>query len=322
VTGAAPRPLVGVVVLNWNNPLDTEACLASVARLDYPNRHIIVVDNGSTDDSVARIRRSHPGVELLETGANLGYGEGNNVGIRRALERGAEFVLLLNNDTEVAPSMLSGLVAVAAADPRIGMAGPLVYCREPPHTLFAAGSFVEWGRGTIRHRGMFEPPEAYADDLPRPVDFVAGCGVLVSRALIEACGVLEAKYYLNLEDVEWGVRARRHGFEVVYVPSAVMWHAVSGTLGKASPANTYYMTRNTLLFFWENAPRGTRWLATACIVLRTLRTVAAWSLRSRYRAEAFARRRTANLLALRDFVSGRYGAMGPDVSRVCSGTGG
>jgi hypothetical protein len=316
---APHRPLVAVVILNWNNPADTEACLASVAALDYPHVHTIVVDNGSTDDSVARIRRNHPAVELLETRENLGYGEGNNVGIRRALERSVAFVLVLNNDAVVAPTMLSELVAVAAADPRIGMVGPMVCCRSSPPTLFAAGSFVEWRRGTIRHRGMLEPPGAYADEAPRAVDFIAGCGILVSRALIESCGLLDARYYLNLEDVEWGVRARRRGFEVFYVPSAVMWHEGSATLGKASPANTYYMTRNTLRFFWENAPHGTRWTATAHIVFRTLRTVAAWSLRSRYRAEAFARKRAANLLALRDFASGRYGPMGPDVSRVCYG---
>jgi GT2 family glycosyltransferase len=310
---------VVVVVLNWNNPSDTDACLASVSALDYPNVTTIVVDNGSTDDSVPRIRRAHPRVELVETGANLGYGEGNNVGMRRALERGAAFVLVLNNDTVVAPSMLERLVAVAAADPRIGMVGPLVLGTESPPTVFAAGSVVDWAHATIRHRGMGEPPDAWAAQPPTEVDFLPGCGVLVSRALLERCGMLDAEYYLNLEDVEWGVRARRHGFRVRCVPSAVLWHKVSATLGQESAGNTYYMTRNTLRFFWENAPHGLRGLATATIVLRTMRTVAAWTLRSRYRAAGFARRRDANVLALRDFARGRYGAMGGDVARVCSG---
>lgn len=317
------HPPVAVVILNWNNAPDTIACLSSVASLDYPSFRTVVVDNGSTDDSVAALRGAHLGVELLETGANLGYAEGCNVGIRHALARGAEFVLLLNNDTLVAPAMLSRLVAAATSDPRVGMAGPTVYYSDPPPRLFAAGSLVRWTRGVVEHRGMGEPPGQYPENgAPQAVDFVAGCGLLASRAMIEACGLFEGKYYLNLEDVEWGVRARRHGFRVVHVPSAVMWHKVSATLGEASPANTYYMTRNTLLFFWENAPVGVRWLATARVLLRTLRTVAAWSVRPRYRSDAFGRRRAANLLALRDFFAGRFGAMGPTVRRVCYGAGG
>ncbi len=313
-------PRVAIVILNWNNAPDTLACLRSVVGLDYPRYHVIVVDNGSTDGSADRICAAFPQVEVLRLEANLGYAEGNNVGIAQALAAGADHVLILNNDTLVHPSMLAGLVAVVEGFPRVGMAGPTMYCANPADVLFAAGSFIRWARGSLRHRGMFEPATRYAQlRRPEPVDFIVGCGVLVRRKVIETVGGYNPAYYLNFEDVEWGVKAWRAGFEVWHVPQAVMWHKVSATLGRASPANTYYMTRNALLFFWRNAPAHLRWLAVSRILLRTLRTVSAWTLKPQYRQEIFLRRRDANLLALRDFFQGRWGEMGPDVLRVCYG---
>src|SRR5690242_13465997 len=111
------QPLISVVVLNWNGKIDTLECLESLARVDYPNFEVIVVDNGSADDSVAAIRQQFPDVMVLETGANLGYAGGNNVGIRKALEDQASYVLLLNNDTVVHPQLLTSLVEAAAAVP-------------------------------------------------------------------------------------------------------------------------------------------------------------------------------------------------------------
>jgi GT2 family glycosyltransferase len=151
------------------------------------------------------------------------------------------------------------------------------------------------------------------------VDFIVGCGVLVSRRLIEVVGVLDAQYYLNYEDVEWGIRARHYGFKVLYVPQAIMWHKVSATLGQASPANTYYMTRNALLFFWENTPLHLRWLPVSRIIIRTLRTITAWRFKPQYANESFVRKRKANILALRDFFLGRFDKMGSDVIQVCYG---
>jgi GT2 family glycosyltransferase len=307
-------PAVTIVVLNWNNAPDTLACLESLSHLDYKNYRLLIVDNGSTDGSVARIHAAFPSLQLLETGNNLGYAEGNNVGIRQALASGAEYVFVLNNDTLVEPSMLTKLVEVAESDPDIGMAGPTIYCTEPKDRLFAAGSSVLWYEGRVCHRGMFELPGSYVHaQMPEPVDFLVGCGVLVSRKLLEQVGLLASQYYLNFEDVEWGIRANRQRFKVVYVPQAVMWHKISATLGPASPANTYYMTRNALLFFWQNGGAGLRWIALARITARTARTMLAWSLRSRYRNHAYKRRLKANLYALRDFVIGRTGAVEPDV---------
>jgi GT2 family glycosyltransferase len=281
---------------------------------------MIVVDNGSTDGSASRIGTAFPEVEVLELDANLGYAGGNNVGLTYALAVGADYILILNNDTLVHPSMLAELIAIIEEFPQIGMAGPTMYCVDPANVLFAAGSFIHWARGSLRHRGMFEPATRYAQiTQPGPVDFIVGCGVLVQRKVIEAIGGYNPAYYLNFEDVEWGVKAWQAGFEVWHVPQAMMWHKVSATLGRASPANTYYMTRNALLFFWRNAPDHLRWLAISHILLRTLRTISAWTLKPRYHQDGFRRKRDANLLALRDFFQGRFGEMGPDVARICYG---
>jgi GT2 family glycosyltransferase len=311
-------PSVTSVILNWNNASDTIECLESVSRMSYPNCRTLVVDNGSTDDSVARIRAAWPAVELLELGGNLGYAEGNNVGIRHALDHRAEYVFVLNNDTLVSSDVMTRLVEVMETDSRIGMAGPKVYCTDPADRIFAEGSLVLWNRGLIKHRGMLQG-DTPGRTAVESVDFLVGCGMLVRRALIEEVGLLDPQYYLNYEDVEWSVRARRSGFRVLYVPKAVIWHKVSATLGRASAANTYYMTRNALRFFWRNAPGVARWTATVRIILRTMRTVVAWTLKSEYCTSAFRKKRQANLFALRDFVCGRFGPMGSDVHRSCYG---
>ena len=311
-------PLIKIIILNWNNAPDTLECLKSVFQLSYDNFQVLVVDNGSEDDSVARIRSSYPDVEILETGSNLGYAEGNNIGIRQAMQAKTDYIFVLNNDTLVASNMLTELVEFAEARPEVGMVGPLMYCTDPADTLFSTGGFIDWRNGETRNRSMFQPQSAGKNsEQPESVHYIAGCGVLVRRGLIEIAGVLDTEYYLNFEDVEWGVRAWRYGFEVWYVPQAIMWHKISATLGQASPANTYYMTRNALLFFWRNAPFHLRWLSILSIIGRTLRTLGAWTLKADYRNDNFRSLRQANLLALRDFFLGRFGQMGPKVLAVC-----
>ncbi|MFL7892995.1 MAG: glycosyltransferase family 2 protein [Anaerolineales bacterium] len=304
------NPLVYVVILNWNNAEDTLACLESLQASDYNPFIPVVVDNGSSDGSVEKIRAAFPEVKRIELTSNLGYAEGNNAGIRLAMNSNADYVMILNNDTLVEPEMLAELVALAESNQQIGMIGPMMYCFQPSDTIFALGSFVDWHRGETINRGMFQPSKNLEGNLKaEKVDFITGCGVLVSRKLLEEVGALDPIYYLNFEDADWGVRAQRQGFEIWYTPKAILWHKVSATLGQASPKNTYYMTRNALLFFWRNAPPGYRWQALTRIILRTLRTISAWTFKPEYWNESFRKLRQANLLALRDFSLGNFGKM-------------
>ena len=278
---------------------------------EYKNFVPVVVDNGSIDSSVGEIQDTFPEIEMILLESNLGYAEGNNAGIRQALNSGADYVMVLNNDTLVDPCMLGELVALAESDEKIGMAGPLMYCFQPPDIVFARGSFIDWQKGETFNREMFQPLKSPVGELrSERVDFIAGCGVLVSREFLQQAGYLDPIYYLNYEDVDWGVRAQRAGFEVWYTPSAVLWHKISATLGQASPINTYYTTRNALLFFWKNSPSRYRWQALILIFLRTIRTIGAWTFKPRYWSDSFKKLRTANILALRDFSRGQFGRIG------------
>ncbi|MGW8144723.1 MAG: glycosyltransferase, partial [Anaerolineales bacterium] len=241
-----------------------------------------------------------------------GYAAGNNIGIQYAMEKGADYVLILNNDTLVASDMLAELINFAESKPGVGMVGPRMYCADLDDTIFADGSYIDWGKGKTYNRGMFQKPSTEIGiNGPEQVDFITGCGVLVSRKLLEAAGGFDPIYFLNYEDVDWGLRARRLGFEVWFTPDAIMWHKVSGTLGQASPTNTYYMTRNGLLFFWRNSPLHLRLVAVSRIILRTLRSMSAWTFKSEYRNEEYQKLRSANLNALRDFMLGNFGQMKP-----------
>lgn len=311
-------PLVAIVVLNWQNAPDTLDCLNSVTKLSYDNYHTIVVDNGSKDDSVKQIQSAFPEVNLIALPDNLGYAAGNNAGIRQGIKQGADYIFVLNNDTLLAPDTLQKLVSVAEKNPQVGMVGPKMYCYQPDDMIFAAGSVIEWRKGDIFHRGMFIADEIWSDNIaPEPVDFITGCGVLVRRELIETAGPLDLSFFLNYEDVEWCVRARRMGYEVWYTPDAILWHKISATLGEASPANTYYMTRNALFFFWLNSTPINRWLTTFRIIARTIYTTLTWTIKKQYQNEKYRRLRQANLLALRDFFRGNFGQMGEDVAGIC-----
>lgn len=315
------KPFVAVIILNWNNAADTLACLRSLAGLEYPGDRlrIVVVDNGSSDDSVAQIRTAYPSQELIETGENLGYAEGNNVGIRSALEQNPDHILILNNDTELRPDFLSQLVAEAESAPSIGAVGPKMYFAEPPDMVFAAGSLVEWKAGTLNQRGIWQRESVVGplySDTPEDVDFIVGCGVLFKREVFEQIGLLDPRYFLNFEDVDLCIRARRAGYRVRYTPEAVLFHKVSASLGQGSPRNTYYMTRNALLFFSTYLSGWQRWLTIVRIVWRNLGHIAVWTIKPRYRRSA-RNKRDANIFALRDALLGRFGKMGSEVEAVC-----
>jgi len=308
-------PKVGIVVLNWNNSTDTLDCLASLEKLSYSSYFTLVIDNASTDNSVYEIGSNYPTIRIISLPENLGYAGGNNIGIDQALNMGADYVLVLNNDTYVDPNMLSELVKVAESNPMIGILGPKMYCSEPANYIFASGSFVNWKVGDLNHRGMFEIESSITNEDPECVDFIVGCGLLINKKCLDAIGYFNTKYYLNYEDVELGIRAWKNGYKVVYVPKAVMWHKISATLGIASPANTYYMTRNALLFFSQYTPFHLRYIVVSRIILRTLKTIIVWSIKTKYRTKIYQNKKYSNILALRDFFIGRYGKMGTVVSK-------
>ena len=223
------EPLVSIVILNWNRPLDTVACLESLATITYENRHLIVVDNGSTDGSPEQILAAVSGVELLVNSRNLGFAGGANVGIARSMELGAEYVLLLNNDTVVAPDFLEPLVAVCKGAPCVGIAGPKVYYYGT-RQVFSNGG---WPRRAlplvVRLAAPLgrEDPEDVEHEPSQEVDYIWGQAMLIRREVLERIGMFDPAFFMYYEDCDLCLRAVRAGFHVVYVPQARVWHRVA-----------------------------------------------------------------------------------------------
>jgi len=303
-------PLVEIIVLNWNGLSDTLDCLTSLQGLDYPNYGVIVVDNGSVDGSVEAIQAQFPAVTLIETGENLGYTGGNNAGLRYTLARGADYVLLLNNDTEVAPDSVSRLVDAAEADPSVGVAGPTIYYYDRPDVIWSAGGAIDWRQGWTHMVGLDESDIGQLGHEPREVDFVTGCALLIKKAVLERVGLLDDRFFAYYEETEWCVRIARAGYRIIHVPQAKIWHKISPGAQSDSPVVHYYMTRNRLLFLKATGAAVNAWLHT--LFAEYLRVLISWSVRPKWRGKKAQRK--AMLQAINDAWHGRWGQQ--SVSRL------
>lgn len=308
-------PLVYIIILNWNQLELTLDCLDSLAQQDYPSFQVVVVDNGSTDGSSAMLRERFPGATILEIPENIGYSPGNNVGIKHALEQGADYMFLLNNDTVVDPHMLSHLVTVAESEPGIGMTGPTMLYFDEPEVIWCAGAGVDWRNGaTVRllaDQSLSLVEQAACQD----VDFISSCAVCIKSCVCHAIGLMDDRYFIYYDETDWFARASAAGWRSVYVPWAKIWHKVSATMGTTSPATDYYMNRNVLLFLAENQRGLARLRSLMLAAGRNLLAVAAYTVKPHGGQRL--PHRNARLLALRDAMLGRWGKMGPDVAAVC-----
>ena len=249
------------VVLNWNGGDDTPRARASLAGVET-----LCVDNGSTDGSDADVGTRFPAVELIRTGANLGFAGGNNVGIRRALERGADWVLLMNQDAVADPGLADALARAAERRPDAGVLACKVLFEDGETVMYAGASFNTWLGYSGRRRGFGEPDRFHeSNDVGR----ADGAAMAVSRALVDRVGMLDEELFLYVEDVDLSLRARAAGFAVVFVPDAIVRHRGStSTGGAASTTNLYYSTRNTIAVVERHRPlpRGFAVLRRAVVV--------------------------------------------------------
>jgi GT2 family glycosyltransferase len=224
-------PAIAVIVLTWNGRDLTLDCLESLARVTTPGVRVMVVDNASTDGTADAIRQRFGGrVTVLSNPSNLGFAAGNNAGIQRALEDGADLILLLNNDTLVDPAFIAELAAGLDAAPGSGIAGPKIYYSTPPDQIWFAGGEVSLWRGTARHIGIRETDHGQYDT-PRAVGYVSGCALLARREVFERIGMLDPSYRAYFEDTDFCMRAARAGFGIRYVPAAKVWHRISASTG-------------------------------------------------------------------------------------------
>jgi hypothetical protein len=249
------------VVLNWNGGDDTPRALASLEGIET-----ICVDNGSTDGSDLEVERRFPGLELIRTGANLGFAGGNNVGIRRALERSADWVLLVNNDAEAQPGLAQALERAAVARPDAGLLACKVLFEDGRTVMYGGASFDPLLGYSGRREG-FGSPDRFFDR--RDVGRADGAAMAVSRAALQRAGLLDEALFAYAEDVDLSLRVKSAGFAVVFVPDAVVRHRGSAsTGGGASTHNLYYDTRNTIVLCerYRPLPRGARGLRRGVVV--------------------------------------------------------
>jgi hypothetical protein len=258
---------VAVIVLSYNQVQLTLDCLNSIRKQDYSNIHIYVVDNASTDDSVEQIRKLHPEITILTSQVNLGYAGGNNLAITRALKDGVDCFFLVNNDTILDRVCVRQLVE-RIRTPGVGVVGPMVYTWESWSEISSAGGVVDWGKNTAENVGAGEIDTGQYP--ARQVDFVNGCGIMVTRAAIRKAGILDEKYFMYWEETDWCMRIHRAGFHVWFEPSAKMQHKAPIHSVELSPRTVYYLIRNRFLFFARYTPMNKRLSSLAHILYGAL----------------------------------------------------
>jgi len=222
---SSETPAVYAVILTFNHYEDTRECLESLQKTDYENLTIVVVDNGSSDGTPDNVRTDFPDVQVIETGQNLGVPWGYNVGFSYALRAGAEYILMLNNDTVVDPQMLRHLVDAAQADPNAGILMPKVLYYDNPEVIWAAGGRYRAFPPAHVPLGQGQPSSAF--EKPFYLEYALSCGLLIHRRAFEKAGLFDPGYFFQFDDWDFSQRVRAHGLHIIFVPEARMWHKVS-----------------------------------------------------------------------------------------------
>ena len=240
-------PTIAVILVNWNGWRDTLSCLDALALQDYPALHVVVVDNASTDDSVARIRAAHPSITLLEAGGNLGFGRGCNVGIRHAIAHGANFVWLLNNDTIPPPDTCTKLIAKAAATTHVGIIGSVLrYMHDPARIQAWGGGKIDLWLGRSTH---FTAPAPLGSN-----GYLTFASVLIPREVIERVGILYEGIFMYWEDSDLSLRVSHAGYKLAVAEDTAILHKEGGSATQSSPSTDRFSTTAGLFCLRRNAP--------------------------------------------------------------------
>jgi GT2 family glycosyltransferase/glycosyltransferase involved in cell wall biosynthesis len=265
---SASAPPITAVVLDYRTPADTFLAARSIDTSIGANADTVIVANGAHEGPANELRDRLPLAQVLESTANLGFSGGCNLGIRHALTRGAEAILLLNSDAVLHPRALAELSRVLWNDERVGIAAAVTVSREEPHIIASAGMRYDPRTGRMRHLAAGRRFASLGTDPVRRVDGASGCALLIKRAVFERVGLLDDAYFFSFEDLEFCLRARAAGFDTVSVSNAIVYHQGARTIGTRSPKRVYYGVRNHLRLAQQIAPLGpaTRLARSAVIV--------------------------------------------------------
>ncbi len=257
-------PVVSIIILNWNGLEDTTECLNSLMKIAYASYEVIVVDNCSDgNDAEVLNKRFGSYIHLICNDNNYGCGEGFNVGMRHVLNNSdSDYILLMNNDIVVDPAFLDHMVEIAESDGQIGMVGPKIYYYDHHgrhDVVWSAGGKIRWWAPKIPQQLGQNDSDVSKYQTTAAVDWISGAVLLFKRRLVEQVGLLDPWYFLGHEDVDYCLRARKHGFRIVYVPSARVWHKVAASAKKAhityaDPAAYYHFVRKSFplpVYFYQ-----------------------------------------------------------------------
>ncbi len=235
-----------VITVTWNGIQDTCECLDSLFLQDDVLLNIVVVDNGSTDDAILILRKKYPQVNVIRSESNLGFAGGFNLGIRYAITLGAEYLLIINNDTISNSSMCKNLL-LAMENEEVAVTSPVIYYAQDPKRIWSAGGFI--------HPLLLEPRNSHnrrreLSDDPKKRTFLSGCCMLIKREVFEKVGLFDERFFVYYEDLDFCLRIAQNKFIMMIVPSAKLLHKVSlSSGGEFSPNERYYMAYSSCLYF-------------------------------------------------------------------------
>ena len=247
-----------IIILNFNGYKDITACLTSLHhfRNNKYSLNTLIVDNGSGTDELTNLKQflannkkklSFLKLKLIENNKNLGFAKGNNVGLRYALEKGVDYVLLLNNDVILEMNFLANALKIKA-----DIISPVVKFREfkdKPQLLYDLGGFVNWTTGRTTHLNTYKNEYLrYKGQKPISVDYVAGCCMLIKRQVLESIGFLDEKYFIYFEDVDYCITAKKHGFKVVVDPDSIIYHKLGGSMDRWSNRAIFHNLYSNFIF--------------------------------------------------------------------------
>lgn len=268
---------VGIVLINFNGWQDATECLKSLAQVETLHQlKVVLVDNASREEerpkiSVIRRYKKNLRLEIIQNQENLGFAGGNNVGIKKLLDDKVDFIMLLNNDTIVDKHFIDPLVALFKEQPHAGIASPKIYFApgyefhrdrykesEKGKVIWYAGGIIDWDNVYAYHYGV-DDVDIGRYNTVKKTTFISGCCMMMKREVVENIGLLDEKYFMYLEDVDFCMRAKRATFELWFVPQSYIWHKNAQSSGKpGSSLHIYYLTRNRLLFGFTYASLRTK----------------------------------------------------------------
>lgn len=246
------NPLIYVILLNYKGFEDTSACIDSLHYTDYSNYKLVVVDNCSSDDSFERLQAKYTDIVFLLAPDNNGFSAGNNIGIHYALDHGADYVLMLNNDTVVEPDFLTRMVDVANEDTVVT---PSIYYYDEPHDIWYADGHINYNRCIVSNGSDLES---------KYCDYASGCCLLMSRKILEAVGDWAEEYFMYYEDMDYSLRIKENGFQIFYCKDAVIYHKAGRSAGRRSKLSIYYNVRNRFIVMKKFHFSYYSWIYTIC----------------------------------------------------------